>query len=49
MLIEHVTSGGEVHKQGCMETRDHIMIAANIFQIKKPELNLRKIVSRRKT
>ena len=32
--VEHVTSAGEVHKQGCMETGDRIMIAANTFQMK---------------
>ena len=29
-----MTSAGEVHKQGCMETGDRIMIAANTFQMK---------------
>ena len=33
--VEHVTSGGEVHRQGCMETGDHIMIAASNCQTKK--------------
>ena len=32
--VEHATSAGEVHKQGCMETGDRIMIAANTFQMK---------------
>ena len=30
--VKNVTSVGEVHEHGCMETDDHIMIAAHNFQ-----------------
>ena len=33
--VRNVTSVGEVHEHGCMETDDHIMIAAHNFQMRK--------------